>query len=439
MKLTRSTYWIAAYAVAMVAGTVTAQAQVAAPTPAPVAAPAEVAAPVPEETPAPVPETMAAPEPGGVTVMETMAEKEQAADEDHEMAESGLSISMFADSYYNFDWNLPPQTALGANGSLGHTAYVNSQGFGLAFVGLDASYSLGNVSATTSLRFGSGTQGLIGQYQGGVDPTTGALIGKVGLQNIWQAYVSWAPTEKLAIDLGQFATVYGAEVGESWLNLNYTRGALYFNFQPFWHTGARMTYQATDEFAVKLLLDNGVNTGLAADTRNSSKASRAPDVGVQLVYTGDGLAAYLGYYGNPIKPEGRSWSHFGDLVLVGTFGDATVIFNADVGVNHQLDKGKVFYGVSLAGGYQLSDQFGVALRGEYLGAPQDLGPMGSGFAGFGKHLITGTLTLDYKPADGLVIRLDNRLEAAELEIFATKDNASKTYFSSVLGVVVHTN
>ncbi len=438
MKLFRRTSWVAT-AVAMAASAASAQAQEApTTTPAPVAA--EVAAPEPAPTPAPGPEDstlMATSAP--VEEVPVDAPAEEAPAEEETAWSDNLSISMFADAYYNQDWNLPPQRALGANGTLPHTAYVNGQGFGLAFLGLDASYSLGTVGATASLRFGSAANGLIGQYRA-QDPMTGAVTGNPGLENIWQAYVTWAPIDGLTLDLGQFATLYGAEVGESWLNLNYTRGALYYYMQPFWHTGLRVAYQATEQLAIKFIATNGVNTGLVTDTRwaplggSAGASTRAPDVGLQLAYTGDGISAYLGYYGNPIQPDQRNWSHFADLVVVGSFGDATIIFNGDLGVaNFDPADSQTYFGLSLAAGYAVSEQFGVALRGEFLSAPEEYA------AHFGESLITATLTLDYKPTDNLVIRLDNRLEAADAEIFATKDDTSKTYISSTLGVVVHTN
>jgi len=418
MKLFRSSHRVAACAVALFASAASAQEAPAADT-APVEAAPVAAEPAPAPVMAPVEEAP----------MEE-APAEEAPAEDAAEEEGGLSIGMFADAYYNFDWNLPPQSNLGAN-SVGHTAYVNSQGFGLAFLGLDASYSAGTVSATTSLRFGSGTNQLIGQG------------GNPGIENVWQAYVSWAPTEKLTLDLGQYATVYGAEVGESWMNLNYTRGALYFAYQPFWHTGLRAAYQATDELAVKLLVANGVNTALTSDTRNGP-STRAPDLGLQLAYAGEQVSAYLGYYGNPIKPDNRLWSHFVDLVVVGAFGDATIVFNADLGVaNLEPADSEMYFGVSLAGGYKLTPEWGLAARGEFLMSPE-LGedPMTMEtvyLAPFGSSLVTGTLTVEYNVSDSMVIRLDNRLEMADAEIFATKDDTSKTYISSVLGVAVHTN
>jgi len=430
MKLTRSTFWIAVYALAMVAGTVSAQAQDTAPAAEPAPA-AEVAAPPAE--PAPIEATTGAASTSVVTSQRPEASKEQAAAEPvaEEEVDTGLALSAFADAYYNFDWNLPPQTALGANGTQDHTAYVNSQGFGLAFLGLDASYSHDVVGMMASLRFGSGADRLIGQ------------AGDSGLANIWQAYGTWTPTDELTIDFGQFATIYGAEVGESWLNLNYTRGALYYYMQPFWHTGVRLAYQATDQIAIKAMLTNGVNNGLATN-EVWGPATRMPDVGLQLAYTGDSVSAYVGYYGNPVKPEGRGWSHFADLVLVGSFDALTVIFNGDLGVagetademGETIDP-QAYFGLSLAGGYAINDQFGVALRGEYLSAPEISD--GVYFAPFGTSLITGTLTFEYKPEPHFSIRLDNRLELADQEIFITKDDTSSTYISSTLGVVVHTN
>lgn len=427
MKFFRSTSWVAT-TVAIIAGAATAQAQDVAPTePAPVTT--EVAAPEATVETAPATSTGAA----VVTSQRPEASKEQAEAEplpEAEAPETGLAISMFADAYYNFDWNLPPKEALSYNGTRSHTSYVNNNGFGLAFLGLDASYTHDVVGATASLRFGSGADRLIGQG------------GNSGIANIWQAYGTWTPDDALTIDFGQFATIYGAEVGESWLNLNYTRGALYYYMQPFWHTGVRLAYQATDEIAIKAMVANGVNSPLDDD--------RSPGVGLQLAYTGESVSAYLGYFGEPIEPEAKNWSHFVDLVLVGSFDKLTVIFNGDLGVANPGEDADslIYYGVSLAAGYAITDQFGIAARGEFLGAAEDYA------AEFGKSLITGTLTLEYKPEEHFAIRLDNRLEMADADMFANGDSTfavdpmsgdvslvdgTGVYFSTTLGVVVHTN
>ncbi|MBM4363049.1 MAG: outer membrane beta-barrel protein, partial [Deltaproteobacteria bacterium] len=361
-----------------------------------------------------------------------------------------LKLSFFGDAFFSF------QSAAAGTAAPWHRAYDSSSpaldnrnGFGLAFVGMDATYSAGDYGATASLRFGPG----VPQFYA---TDTGAL----GIDNIVQGYVTWLPTEKLTLDLGQFGTPFGAEVAESWKNLNYTRGGLYYGMQPFWHTGLRANYQFSDAVGLKVLAVNGVNTTILDD--------ETPSVGAQLALVpADGLSIALGGLVNPYTEDKVSTSvfdRFFDVVVTASFGDATIIFNADYNQNVAPDGAgddTSWYGLSLAGGYKLSDKFGVALRGEYLvdadnqlygwGAGDD-GP--DGVAGTPDDVaadpdaadpvsvITGTLTLDYRPAanSNLVLRLDNRVEQSNRDIYFDREGAAtKTWFTSTVGMVVNTD
>lgn len=55
-------------------------------------------------------------------------------------------------------------------------------------------------------------------------------------------------------------------------------------------------------------------------------------------------------------------------------------------------------------------------------------------------LYTGTLTLDFLPHKMLMIRLDNRVDASNLDVFAEGlRGAQQTQFTTTLGVVAKTN
>ena len=55
----------------------------------------------------------------------------------------------------------------------------------------------------------------------------------------------------------------------------------------------------------------------------------------------------------------------------------------------------------------MADPFAVAARLEYLSDPDG---HFTGFAGNDIDLVTATLTLDWRPADFLILRLDNRID-----------------------------
>lgn len=325
---------------------------------------------------------------------------------------SQVSLRVFTDAYYGYN-----TSAVGLMPAMQpfHRAYNRENGFSLSFVGTDLTWDNGKVGATLSLRFGPS----VPIFYGFVDQSL------FGIQNVLQAFGTWHVSDALTLDFGQFGTIYGAEVGESWMNLNYTRGALYYAMQPFWHTGVRATYKVAEELTLRAMVVNGVNTIV-------DDGDALPSLGLQASYSGGPFTATLGYLGSTDPDVDNYFDHFFDLVASFQAGNANVILNADLGMDEVAGVNTKFYGASLAAGYRFVDEFGLALRGEYLGDPD-----GRIWGMPDMNLMTGTFTLDYRPAQNLVIRLDNRVEKADQQIFTDRDGAAKdTWFQSVLGFVV---
>ena len=493
---------ISGVAVVFAAGPVAAQ-EPAAPAGAPPAAPAAEAAPAPaaapaaeaapaaapaeaapaEAAPAEAPPAEAAPAEGAAIATAPVAapaaeaapaEGEAAPPEapptvvpaDEGAGESPVSISMFADAYAGY------QTAQIGTAQPFHRAYaVNSpgftaeNGFSLSFLGLDVAYEEDHFGATGSVRFGPSVPIFHGN-----DPGT-------GIDNILQGYATWKPVDELSVDVGMFGTIFGAEVAESWANLNYTRGGLYYAMQPFWHTGLRAAYEITETVGVTAMLVNGVN--------NVSDDDETPSAALQLSFApsdefslaAGGLIAFDGAVDlNPGVDQdlgdGSGFDRFFDIVATLSLGDLSVVFNADFNIDvdgqgdrdgdNIIDGDSSFYGLSLAAGYAFTDQFGVALRGEYLndgnnvlydvgstpedlGDPQDPNDDVAYVAGPDQavNVMTGTLTLDVKPvpdSSNVILRWDNRVEQSSDDIFFNGDgDATKTWFASVVGLVVTTD
>ncbi len=95
------------------------------------------------------------------------------------------------------------------------------------------------------------------------------------------------------------------------------------------------------------------------------------------------------------------------------------------------------------------DQFAIAARGEYLDDPDAYGTnIATLFAPTDPatpaprdvKLVTGTLTLDYRPSDYLIIRLDNRIDWSNKKIFPKSvRDLTGVMPTTTLGVVVTTN
>ena len=124
-------------------------------------------------------------------------------------------------------------------GTGGGDELQNENGFALSFLGIATAFAGGEVGATGSFRFGPS----VPEYY------AGDMAG-FGIDNLTQGFVTWSPTDEFSMDIGLFGTIFGAEVAESWQNLNYTRGALYYSLQPFWYTGPRASYEIVDEFGL---------------------------------------------------------------------------------------------------------------------------------------------------------------------------------------------
>jgi hypothetical protein len=355
----------------------------------------------------------------------------------------GLHFSAFVDANYGF------QTAKQGTTVPIHRAYewnaggTSQNGFGLSFAGIDASYDAGQLGATISLRAGPS-----------VPVFYGGDKGVLGIDNITQAFVAWNPTPVLSIDVGQFSTIFGAEVAESWQNLNYSRGGLYFAMQPFWHTGLRATVSPNDQVAITGMVVNGVNS--AHDDNES------PALALQLSLTpNEMLSLSLGWLTTP-QPSSDTgiFDNFFDLVGSLTIDRFSLVLNADLDVNadktnvgpgyEQHLQDPMFWGVSLAAGYQATDFFGLAVRGEFLSDSDNqlYQATRTKYDVTYPHtqqtnVVTVTGTLDFKPvrgANNLIIRWDNRIETSNEDVFFNRsEKPANVWFGTILGFVVTTN
>jgi len=340
-------------------------------------------------------------------------EPTESSDGDHEWSDD-LAIHGFADAYVQATWTLPEPFSGDQSGVLGHRPFTHIGGLTVSFVGLDMEYESDDVGATINLRFGTSTPRLLGATSGLPD----------GMQFLKQAYASWRPFEGAQIDFGQFDTIYGAEVSESWQNHNYSRGALYNLVQPFYHTGFRVAYAPPD---------TGLTfTGLAVNGWNNVLDDNdMKTFGLQVGYENSGVAVSAGYLGGPEGAGNEDlWRHFADVLVTVEVGDLELAANADY-VAEELGGGMFdqLWGVMVSARLRFAPYVALGLRGEYIGDPDtDTG------------LATGTFTIEVTPMEHLIIRLDSRVDLSTDDTFQDPSGApSPTAVSSILGMVVRTN
>jgi hypothetical protein len=369
-----------------------------------------------------------------------LAHAEDAEEKEEEHWYDGISVGAFVDAYgaLRSDRNThtgSPLSLGSATGGYYHEAYTQAEGFALAFAGMDVSYSGEQFGATISLRMGPGAKRFYAADQG-----------PFGNDYITQAYATWKPFSKLTLDFGQFYTIYGAEVAESWRNVNYSRGGLYYAMQPFWHTGLRANLAIVDQFALNLLVVNAVNTVY--------ENNKSPSLGIQaLVTPSENFFVALGYLA-PLNPRAggeeatafANFENFFDLVATVTAGDFKLVLNADYNlyrVKGASDK-ENWWGVSAAPAYSFTNWFGAALRYEYLSDSANTWLMTNKRTGLPVagdiSLQTFTATLDFKPvpnSSALVLRPEFRYEIASDDYFEDGDKKpTDQFWTAMLGVVV---
>jgi hypothetical protein len=314
--------------------------------PAPTPAPAPVA-PVAVSVPEPVPPAPPSPAPEPPPA-------------------SPVELALFVDAYVAWQ-----SSGSGSLATLsGHRAFSGQganlraeNGFSLAFLGLDASYQTQYFGATANVRFGEGAP----LYH---VPTEGESGESFGVELLSQAYLSVRPIEPLGIDLGMFSTPFGAEVLESWKNLNYTRGALYYYAQPAWHTGLRLKWDVNEALSATAFVANGSNN--LSETQQLSGLDQTPTVGVQLAvspWPALSLAAGGLFTLDSYHNDDAGFDALADLIVTLELGDLRAILNGDyILTRNAAPNGgdRNFLGVSAAVGCALAPAFAVAARGELL-------------------------------------------------------------------------
>lgn len=351
-----------------------------------------------------------------------------------------LTARVFVDTYVASDWTLPDGFHGDHAADLPERVYDVAGGPNLSLAALDLAVEPAPVGGRLSLRFGSGEARWLG--------TTSGL--PQGMQFIHEAFVSLRPSSELRIDFGELVTPYGAEVAETWMNVAYTLGSLFQLVQPFFHTGLRVVWQPVPWLSLTALAVGGYNTIV---DNNDGKTG-----GLQATIDLEPVVLTFGYLGGPEQAptagvagaDGRM-RHLVDAALWIDVAPVRLVLNADYrtedmggswttlfGTTQSSAPGspqyQTLWGASVAASVTIVPELAIGGRAEYVGQP-DIDVRD------GRDLVTATLTLDLRPLDHVVLRLDTRVDWLSGPLFANQagDHTSQTVVSSVLGLVVHSD
>ena len=348
----------------------------------------------------------------------------------------GMTINAMLDGYYEYNTNAP----IGRVNNL--RAYdVSSNSFSLNQADLVVESAADpaadkRIGMRIDLQYGQATSTLQGNPANELRPDV--------YRDVFQAYGTYVfPVGKgLTMDFGKWASSLGIEGNYTKDQLNYSR-SYWFNYLPFYHTGFRAKYVVNDELAINAWITNGTQqteafnnykdqllgfvltpTPAVTWTFNYYQGQEHPDV-IYLQTPGPGqqnLPNQQGTYILPIAnpPDGKlqitdsyvSWQASKAITLA---AEADYVQER----LYSYSTPQHVTGGALYGGYQLTPTVALAARVEYLADDGGL------FSGTTQYLKEGTLTLDYRPADGFLMRGEFR-----------RDQSNQHYFlGSTLGVL----
>ena len=278
------------------------------------------------------------------------------------------------------------------------------------------------------LLFGSGADIVAG--------ASGQFAAESPYKNIEEAYGSYmAPVgEGLQFDVGKFVTNAGAEVIEAKDDWNYTRSLLFQLAIPFYHTGVRMTYAPSGKVSFMLGIVNGWND---VSDNNLGKSVMAS---ITLKPTSQ-WTIVENYIGGPEQAESATnpWRQLSDTVITFTpTSELSLMLNYDyttdscgsAGACGLVGRRMTTNGIAGYLKYQANKWFAVVPRVEWFkdadGALWATGAV--------QNLTEATVTLELKPADNFMWRIEYRGDWSDKTPFIDSTlKANKSQQSLVLG------
>jgi hypothetical protein len=340
----------------------------------------------------------------------------------------GTSVNLLLDGYYGLNFNNP----IGRVNLL--RAYdVSSNSFSLNQAALvlenpaDPDHGK-RFGLRLDLQFGQATETLQGSATNELRPDV--------WRNIFQAYGTYVvPVGKgLTVDFGKWASSLGIEGNYTKDQMNYSR-SYWFDFLPFYHTGARLNYKLTDAVAVNYWITNGTQQtepfnsfkdqlfGLnvqprknVAWTLNYYLGQEHPDVEYLPGNTGSGLPVQQGTPFEPIPNAPKGKLHILDTYLTWQASPKlTLAVEGDYVIQRLTTSSAPAHttGGAAYARYQLTPRTAIAGRAEYL---SDRGGL---FTGDTQAIKDTTLTFEQRLAEGFLLRQEWRRDSSNQPYFLT--------------------
>lgn len=246
--------------------------------------------------------------------------------------------------------------------------------------------------------------------------------------DVTQAFVQYA-SGRFTVMAGKFVTMSGAEVINSTANANASRSILFGYAIPFGHTGIRTTFKVNDNLTLVAGLNNGWDQQSDLDDRKTAELCALITAGPVTV----GTVAYVGQ--EPTAAPGVSDDRYlVDVVASITVGMATIVLNADVGEQKNIDGLDAGNDASWSGiaGYlnlKFSDTFAASLRVESF--DDEDGYRTGVVQKWNEITLTGNFTVD----SNLSVMPEIRLDSSNADSFVNGADAKDSQLGAMVKAV----
>jgi hypothetical protein len=309
---------------------------------------------------------------------------------------SRLKVEGGADVYYGYNFNRPADGANFIPGT-GTTAKRDNE-FSLNLASLGVSVDPEPVGLRVLVGFGTSVEVLHA-----AEPE-GPAIGPQVWRYLQRASLSYA-RGPLTLEAGVYPSHIGFESLQSQANWTYTRSWM-GELSPYYQMGLMGIWRFSDRWSAHLHLLNGWQT---LGENNRGKA-----LGTKVAYEDERLSASFNtFIGEEGSGDDTGLRLFGDLVATYKVTDAFgVAGTADVGTQRRPGQEvALWYGVGLNARVQVARPVAVAARAELYKDRDGL------ISGTAQRLAEGTVTLEVKPAEHLVLKLEARHDRSTAAVF----------------------
>lgn len=311
----------------------------------------------------------------------------------------GIQLHGAVDLYVDANFNGPPDHANFLPGT-GTTAKRANE-FSLNLASVELVKAPEPVGFHLWLVAGTGTDV---EHEGEIiGPAAGPQVWRYVQQASISARIPWG--RGLEIEGGIYPSHIGFEGFASQTDWNYTRSWM-ADYSPYYQTGIKATYVFDDAWSAQIQVLNGWQR---IGDNNNGKA-----FGTQIAWkAGPSMLTFNTFLGPELTDDDHDWRYFVDFVWTFQLSPADqVALTVDLGLQQQPQApADTWWGAAAYYRRQISPRWAAAVRAEVYRDPEGV------MSGTPQTLVEGTLTVEFRPWQILLLKLEGRYDHSTAHVF----------------------